>query len=55
MRVECGGLRVQSLGFGVEGKNNYFAETCSGSEEGSYLRLILNSTLGSRMINKKQV
>ena len=28
-------------------KNNYFAEMCSGSEAGSYLRLIDNSRLES--------
>jgi hypothetical protein len=27
-------------GVGVEFKNNYFAEMCSGSEAGSYLRII---------------
>ena len=35
---------------------NYFAETCSGSEAGSYLRLIdfvHHSTLGLRVIKKK--
>ena len=35
---------------------HYFAEMCSGSEEGSYLRLIdfvYHSTLGVRVIKKK--
>ena len=35
---------------------NYFTETCSGSEAGSYLRLIdcvYHSTLGLRVINNK--
>ena len=37
-------------------ENNYFAEMCSGSEAGSYLRLIdlvNHSTLGLRVITKK--
>ena len=37
-------------------KNNFFAEMCSGSEAGSYLRLIdfvYHSTLGLRVIKKK--
>jgi len=36
---------------------NYFTEMCSGSEAGSYLRLIdcvHHSTLGSRIIKKKK-
>ena len=36
--------------------NNYFTEMCSGSEAGSYLRLIdlvYHSTLGLRVIKKK--
>ena len=34
--------KVSVVGGGsmVNGKNNYFTEMCSGSEEGSYLRLI---------------
>jgi len=39
------------------GENNYFTEMCSGSEEGSYLRLIdfvYHSTLGWRVIKKKK-
>jgi len=38
-------------------KNNYFTELCSGSEAGSYLRLIdgvYHSTLGLRVIQKKK-
>ena len=38
-------------------KNNYSTEMCSGSEEGSYLRLIdfvYHSTLGLRVIKKKK-
>ena len=38
-------------------ENNYFTEMCSGSEEGSYLRLIdfvYHSTLGLRVIKKKK-
>jgi len=38
-------------------KNNYFAEMCSGSEAGSYLRLIdfvYHSTLGLSVIKKKR-
>jgi len=37
-------------------ENNYFTEMCSGSETGSYLRLIYfvyHSTLGLRVIKKK--
>jgi len=40
----------------VQFKNNYFTEICSGSEAGSYLRLIdvaYHSTLGLRVIMKK--
>ena len=38
-------------------ENNYFKEMCSGSEEGSYSRLIdcvYHSTLGLRVIKKKK-
>jgi len=38
-------------------ENNYFTETCSGSEAGSYLMLIefvYHSTLGLRVITKKK-
>jgi len=38
-------------------ENNYFTEMCSGSEEGSYLRLIdflYHSTLGLRVMKKKK-
>ena len=38
-------------------ENNYFTETCSGSEAGSYVRLIdfvYHSTLGLRVIKKKK-
>ena len=37
---------------------NYFTEMCSGSEAGSYLRLIdfvYHSTLGLKVIQKKKV
>ena len=37
--------------------NNYYTEMCSGSEAGSYLRLIdfvYHSTLGLRVIKKKR-
>ena len=40
----------------VRGVNNYLTEMCSGSEAGSYLRLIdfvYHSTLGLRVIKKK--
>ena len=39
-------------------RGNYFTETCSGSEAGSYLRLIdfvYHSTLGLRVIKKKKM
>jgi len=35
-------------------KNNYFTEMCSGSEAGSYLRLLYHSTLGLRVITKNK-
>ena len=38
-------------------KNNYFTEMCSGSEAGSYVRLIdfvYHSTLGLRVKKKKK-
>jgi len=44
-------LRGCGLGF------RYFTEMCSGSEAGSYLRLIdfvYHSTLGSRVMKKKK-
>ena len=47
------GFRVQWL----ELENNYFTEKCSGSEAGSYLRLIdfvFHSTLGLRDTKKKR-
>ena len=40
-----------------EFENDYFTEMCSGSEVGSYLRLIdcvYHSTLGLRVIKKKE-
>ena len=43
------------LTFSSQFENNYFTETCSGSEAGSYLRLIdfvYHSTLGLRVIKK---
>jgi len=52
------GLRVQALGFRAsQFESNYFTEMCSGSEAGSYLRLIdfmYHSTLGLRVITKKK-
>jgi len=51
-RLEKGvGFRFQGLW------NNYLTEMCSGSEAGSYLRLIdilYHSTLGLRVIQKKK-
>ena len=41
----------------AEFENNYFTEMCSGSEAGSYLRLIdslYHSTLGLRVMQKKK-
>jgi len=38
-------------------ENNYFTETCSGSEAGSYARCMdcaYHSTLGLRVINQKK-
>jgi len=46
-----------SLFSGLVFENNYFTEMCSGSEAGSYLRLIdfvYHSTLGLRVIKKKK-
>ena len=46
----------QSGNFGAK-TNNYFAEMCSGSEAGSYLRLIdlvYHSTLGLSVTKKKR-
>ena len=40
-----------------QSENKYFTEMCSGSEAGSYLRLIdfvYHSTLGFRLIKKKK-
>ena len=53
------GFRLQGIGcdqIGPQFKNNYFTKMCSGSEEGSYLRLRLlhHSTLGLRVIKKKK-
>ena len=45
-------LRVRS-----QSDNNYFTEMCSGSEAGSYLRLIdfmCHSTLGLRVIKREE-
>jgi len=42
---------------GLADKNNYFKEMCSGSEEGSHLRLIrlvYHSTLGLGVIKKEE-
>jgi len=37
-------------------ENNYFAEMCSGSEAGSYFKLIdYHSTLGLRVIKKRRL
>jgi len=41
----------------IAGENNYFTEMCSGSEAGSYLKLIdfvYHSTLGLQVIKKKE-
>ena len=63
-RTHTPGARLQAAGFSVQGlddqrgpasENNYFTEMCSGSEAGSYLRLIdfvYHSILGLREINK---
>jgi len=50
------GFTVQASGFNSQFENNYFTEMCSGSEAGSYLRLIdfvSHSTLGLKVIQKK--
>ena len=49
----CSSLLLSSL----RSKNNHSTEMCSGSEAGSYLRLIdfvYHSTLGLRVIKKKK-
>ena len=43
--------------YGSPFENNYFTEMCSGSEAGSFLRVIVfvyHSTLGLRVIKKKK-
>jgi len=54
---------AESKGFAVSplsseyGTCNYFTEMCSGSEAGSYLRLVdflCHSTLGLRVLKKKE-
>ena len=45
------------LGTPYQFENNYFTETCSGSEAGSYLRpidFVYHSTLGLRVIKKRR-
>jgi len=49
--------RVAGQRMHLQFENNYFTEICSGSEAGSYLRLIdfvYHSTLGLRVIKKKK-
>jgi len=49
---------AQTSGLSSQFENNYFTEMCSGSEAGSYLKLIdfvYHSTLGLRVIKKKRV
>ena len=49
-------IEAVSQSFRQAGRHNYFTEMCSGSEAGSYLRLIdfvYHSTLGLRVIKKK--
>jgi len=48
---------LKGVGSTGQFENNYFTEMCSGSEAGSYLRLIdfvYHSTLGLRVITKKK-
>jgi len=40
MSTQCVNLWLVSQPDCVQFENNYFTEMCSGSEEGSYLRLI---------------
>ena len=61
LNVECRGFRGKwTCAEKVSGKevvNNYFTEMCSGSEAGSYLRLIdfvYHSTLGLRVIKERK-
>ena len=54
---EAGGegrLRLLELPQLPEFKNNYFTEMCSGSEAGSYLRLIDFVSLNSRLESNKE-
>jgi len=62
-RVECVQHSPECVSLLVDGpvssqfENNYLAEMCSGSETGSYLRLIdfvYRTTLGLRAITKKE-
>jgi len=48
---------VEGWGCIVPARKNYYTETCSGYEAGSYLRLLdfaYHSTLGLRVIKKKK-
>jgi len=48
LRIQVSGVRVWGVGCRV----NYSTETCSGSEEGMYLRLI--DSLNSRLENNQE-
>ena len=51
------GHGMKGMWYSAQFKSNYFTEVCSGSEAGSYLRLIdflYHSTLGLRVIKKKK-
>ena len=53
LELSSGQTRVPKLKF----KNNCFTEMCSGSETGSYLRLVdfvYHSSLGSRVTKKRR-
>ena len=56
--IRCSNLISADVGSNVsQFENNYFTEMCSGSEAGSYLRLVdflYHPTLGSRVIKKKK-
>ena len=53
-----GGTTIAYAGsHALQFENNYFTEMCSGSEAGSYVRLIdfvYHSTLGLRVIQKRR-
>ena len=57
VELGCVRRRDRDVATSSQFENNCFTEMCSGSEAGSYLRLIYlvcHSTLGLRVIKKKR-